>query len=266
VTTWTKEAAISYLETLISEVDPLKGQRRMTALHTEWLSKTMTFLEEVFGRDSMYYRSIAAIPWHRTGSMLLGGFSDPHGFDYHASIESQHQEAYREQLDGAKGILLGALDKLQRADEMDSVYEGKDTPIESSLIVRVINLAEFKLRKVVRNTPEAERDIQDSFENLLVGADIPYSREAEKIEYSSKTYIPDFVIGRIDLAIDMKLCGREGREKEIISEINDDILAYQTAHSNLLFVVYDVGFIRDVDRFVGSFQEHERVIVRVVKH
>ena len=108
--------------------------------------------------------------------------------------------------------------------------------------------------------------MQDAFENLLIVADIPYSRESEHIEYSSKTYIPDFVIEMIDLTIDMKLCSRDGREKEMISEINDDIMAYQTKHANLLFLVYDVGFIRDVDRFVGAFHENTRVIVRVIKH
>ena len=59
---------------------------------------------------------------------------------------------------------------------------------------------------------------------------------------------------------------KEGREKEIITEINDDILAYQTKYGNLLFVVYDVGFIRDIDRFIDSFEKSTNVIVRVVKH
>src|SRR2546430_13151265 len=38
-------------------------------------------------------------------------------------------------------------------------------------------------------------------------------------------------------AIDMKLCKEPGREKEIIAEVNDDILAYQTKYGNILFVV-----------------------------
>ncbi len=62
------------------------------------------------------------------------------------------------------------------------------------------------------------------------------------------------------------LCHRSNREKEIIGEINDDILAYQTKYGNLLFVVYDVGHIRDTDRFVNSFEEHQNVMVHVVKH
>jgi len=95
---------------------------------------------------------------------------------------------------------------------------------------------------------------------------VPFSRETVRIEYSSKTYTPDFTMEQLDLATEIKFCPVAGREKDIIAEINDDILAYRTRYGNLLFVVYDVGQIRDVDRFVASFEQHENVIVRVVKH
>src|SRR5262249_5891066 len=123
-----------------------------------------------------------------------------------------------------------------------------------------------KLRKLIREVPEKERNLQDSFENLLVGADIEYSREVVFIEYSSKTYVPDFVIPKADLAIELKLCKKPEREKEMIAEINDDILAYRSKYGNVLTVVYDCGFIRDVDRFVRNFEQLENVIVKVVKH
>jgi hypothetical protein len=62
------------------------------------------------------------------------------------------------------------------------------------------------------------------------------------------------------------LCNRKDREKEIIAEINDDILAYKRKYGNLLFIVYDTGYIRDVDRFTGNFEDQDGVMVRVVKH
>jgi hypothetical protein len=52
----------------------------------------------------------------------------------------------------------------------------------------------------------------------------------------------------------------------VIGEINDDILAYSTKYGNILFVVYDCGFIRDVERFSGHFEASKGVLVRVVKH
>ena len=60
--------------------------------------------------------------------------------------------------------------------------------------------------------------------------------------------------------------GHPRREKELIAEINDDILAYKTKYRNLIFIIYDLGYIRDVDRFAEAFEASEGVIVRVVKH
>lgn len=144
--------------------------------------------------------------------------------------------------------------------------EGKDTGPESSFIITIVNLVEDKLRKVIRELPKSEKQIQDALETLFIGADIKYSREAVSIEYSSKTYKPDFTIEKLDLAIEVKFCARDARERQMIAEINDDILAYQTKYGNLFFVVYDVGQIRDSDKFAGSFEAHKNVIVRVVKH
>jgi hypothetical protein len=61
-------------------------------------------------------------------------------------------------------------------------------------------------------------------------------------------------------------CKDNDRAKDVIGEINDDIIAYSTRWKNLIFVVYDLGFIRDVDTFCSAFEAREGVIVRVVKH
>jgi hypothetical protein len=100
----------------------------------------------------------------------------------------------------------------------------------------------------------------------LIGADITYSRETESIEYSSKTYTPDFTMPKIDLAVDIKICNRSGREKEIIAEINDDILAYKKKYGNLFFIIYDIGHIRDIEKLAKQFEEIEGVIIKVIKH
>jgi hypothetical protein len=69
-----------------------------------------------------------------------------------------------------------------------------------------------------------------------------------------------------DLAIDLKLCSCDGREKEIIVELNDDILGYKAQFGNVLFIVYDLGLNRDVELFTSAFEVHANVLVRVVKH
>jgi hypothetical protein len=263
---WTKETAIMELKTLIEEIPDLMKRNRFCAEHTRWLSNTLRILEQIFGRKSRYYLSLANLKWQETGPVFVGGPGDP-GFigNPQGTMEKYHQKAYIRGLDAAKGFLLAALDELEHSD-IDSVYEGKDTGPESSDIVKIISLIEHKLRKLIRIQPTKEKEIQDTFENLLVSADIPYGRETESIEYSSKTYIPDFIIKKLDLIVEVKLCNRAEREKEIIAEINDDILAYGTKFGNQIFIVYDNGYIRDVDLFCNTFENYEGVLVRVVKH
>ena len=166
------------------------------------------------------------------------------------------KEPTGEQLDTAKGLLQAAVDRLSRGD-FDKVYEGKDTQPESSQIIKILNIVD-RLRKAIHSRPTKEKEVQDAFENLLIGADIAFSREKERLEYSSKTYVPDFTFSKIGLIVELKLCAREGREAEIIAEINDDILADKAKYGNLIFVVYDLGFIRETDVFVGRWWNTSR--------
>ncbi len=263
---WTKESALEELRALADAAVGLADERRFSAEHTRWLARTHSVLEEVFGRESRYYLTFASLSWRARGSFIIGGLSDPEGaLDPQAALDRKNREAYLEQLEYARGLLLAGVDQLERTG-LEEVYEGKDTPPEASAIMRVITLAERSLRKAVRSEPKSESEVQDAFETLLVGADISHSRAKDTIEYSSKSYIPDFTIPRIGLALEVKLCARKDREKDIIAEINDDILPYRTKYPNLVFVVYDVGVIRDVDRFKGSFEANKSVVVIVVKH
>ena len=263
---WTKETAIKELEVLANETYKLAKLRRFSEEHTRWVVRVRGFLEDIFGNDSGFYKTFFSFSWRREGQFVIGGVEHPEeSSDPELGRERIHQEAYMRQLESARGLLLAAGDELGRKG-LEAVYEGKDTGPEASLLLKIIKLGEFKLRKVVRSAPQAEREVQDALESILVGADIPYSRETESIEYSSKTYKPDFTVSKADLAVDVKLCAKDGREKEIIAEINDDILAYKTKHGNLLFLIYDLGTIRDVERFAGNFEEMEGVIVKVIKH
>jgi hypothetical protein len=255
---WTNESAISEARAVAEETKALTRTLAYSEEHTRWLFRGSRFLREVVGENSAYYRSIAKLPWIHTGAFIAYG-------DPLSTKERLDREAYRRQLETARGLFLDVADYIERAG-LNAIYEGKNKGPETSAILKVINLAETKLRKVVRDKPSREIAIQDAFEALLIGAEIPFSRETDRIEYSSKTYTPDFTMGKLDLVTEIKLCGREGREKEIIAEINDDILAYRTKYGNLLFVVYDLGFIRDTDRFGRSLEEHETVMVRVIKH
>jgi len=263
---WTKKAAIKELNILEIQAEELKAYARNSSEHIQWLVKTKRFLREVFGDNSEYYATFCSLSWRREGSFSVGGPAFPgETANPQRGINRVYQEAYIEHLEIAKGLLLAAKEELT-SSEIEEVYKGKDTPPEASLLMKIFSTIEYKLRKLIRDTPNNEKVVQDALENLLIGADIPYSREADSIEYSSKTYTSDFSISKADLAIECKFCARSGREKEMIAEINDDILAYKTKYGNILFVIYDVGVIRDVDRFIGHFETQEGVIVKIIKH
>jgi hypothetical protein len=176
-------------------------------------------------------------------------------------------QAYKAGLETARGLLQSGIDQIKRKG-VEAVYEGKNTTAESSDIIKIISLLENKLRKVVRNLPLKEKEIQDAVESLFFGANLDgeFTREKENLIYSSKTYVPDFVFKKINTVVEIKLCYTPPREKEIIAEINDDILAYKTKYANIIFVVYDLGMIRDRDVFKGSFEASEDVVISIVKH
>jgi hypothetical protein len=262
VKTWKKEEALKILTELIDESEKLKPSKAFSTEHTFWLTKCHTVLGEVFGNRSLYYRSFAEITWKPASGTPIDTWSYR---DLQTAIDAAGHPAYLRDLGVVKGLLLGAIEYLKDRDIKDA-YSAKDSGNEANIALKVIKLIEQKLRKLIREKPEKEKTIQDAFENLLIGADISYSREADSIEYSSKKYIPDFSLAEIDLAVEIKLCGHEQREKELPEEINDDILAYKTKYKNLIFVVYDLGVIRDQERFCGSFEKQENVMVKVVKH
>lgn len=262
---WTKETALAELGRLLSQADQLVGQEPMSEPLVRWILNTQTFLSEVFGEASTYFDTFSEIRWNATPSGILGGGSRPEeSFDPELGMKRLRREGAAKNITAAKGILGAAFDYLENRD-LQAVYKAKDTGPEASTILRIVNLAERELRKTVRNTPTGEREIQDRFEDLLNGAGLSFQREQERVTYSSKAYTPDFTVAQADLAIEIKFSNRLGREKEIIAEMNDDIMAYKQRWGNLIFVIYDVGSIRDVDRLCEQF-ETSGTLVRIVKH
>ena len=260
---WSQETAEKELNELLEELVRLAESPSPTSPdHIRWQIRTVTFLREVFGENSLVYRTFARVSWRYSGTMMV---TWDEAYRPMAAQERYDIPVYLEAIGKAVGILQAAGDELGRKG-VQGVYEGKDTGPEASLLLQIMNLAELKLRKIIRAKPEKEREIQDAFETLLLANDIPHSREKDSIEYSSKTYTPDFTVRKADLAVEIKLATTQAHEKSLIAEINDDILAYRTKYGNILFVVYDCGIIRDVERFVGSFEANGPVSVRVVKH
>lgn len=149
--------------------------------------------------------------------------------------------------------------------------------LENSLdlqVDEVTNLKNFlqaNLRKaVIRSTPEREIDVQDAIEQLLIGRGLTkgldYDRETGRVKVSIKEVVPDFVFPRLELALEVKLAKDKDKSKVIVDEINADIGAYSQGYPFLLFVVYDLGTIRDDVEFKQGLEAADGVAVIVVKH
>lgn len=132
-------------------------------------------------------------------------------------------------------------------------------------IQSISELIKAHLRPSIFKDPCKEREIQDTLETLFHVRDLPYLREKDHIKYSSKTYVPDFTFESLNLVVEAKLCNRDGREREIIDEVNADILAYKTKYESIIFIIYDLGFIRDVAQFSADIEKNPNVDAIVIK-
>jgi hypothetical protein len=107
------------------------------------------------------------------------------------------------------------------------------------------------------------------YEQLLIGRGltkgIDYDREVGRVKVSIKEVVPDFVLPKLSLAIEVKFAKTDTKAKTIVDEINADIQAYGRGYAHLLFIVYDLGTIRDVLEFTRDLESVEGVEVIIVK-
>lgn len=130
------------------------------------------------------------------------------------------------------------------------------------------NFLQSRLRASIFNKPEKEIEVQNAIEALLLGRGlskgVDYDRESGKLEFSGKEYIPDFIIKKLSLCIEVKLL-REGRRSKVIEEISADITAYKKVYSRQLYVVYDLGVIQNEEEFKHDIEAVDGVKVIIVK-
>lgn len=258
-----EKESIKYLQKQINEIKIFIKEGPFSTKHTKWVSDTLFLLEDIFGQNSRIYLTFASLNWKiRPGSTFV--VEAPY-MDH--EIKRRENIGFIDDLKIANGLLLSGIEQIKRLG-IKNVYDGKNTPKESSDIIKIISLIEKKLRKTLIDKPINEKEIQHKLQSLFIGADLDkkFTREKERVTYSSKTYIPDFFFDKINTIVEVKLCNKHEKEKEIISEINDDIMSYKTKYNNIIFVIYDLGVIRDIDEFKGSFESNENVVLIIIKH
>jgi len=133
-------------------------------------------------------------------------------------------------------------------------------------VLAIFDLVKAMLRPSIFEEPKQEKDIQNTLEIIFRSRGLDYRREKVSIEYSSKSFVPDFTFEALNLALEVKFCDSAKKEKVIIDEMNADIPAYQTRYRWLIFVVYDLGIIQDDYLFKSSIESNPDIFVLIQKH
>lgn len=142
--------------------------------------------------------------------------------------------------------------------------------IEESKISDFRNFIESRLRPAISQEPEGETDVQDAVEAILIGRGmdkgVDFDRETGRVKHSAKESIPDFILLKLGLALEVKFVGTPESLSAVIDGIDADIRAYRKEYSHVLFVVYDFGHIQNVAEFKQDLESTKNVEVIVVKH
>jgi hypothetical protein len=126
------------------------------------------------------------------------------------------------------------------------------------------------LRRVIFDLPDREIEIQEGIEGLIVGRGmakgIDYDRETGRVKTSGKESVPDFVFPNLNLCLEVELSKSPDKLRAIVDEINADIRTYSTRYDRQLYIVYDLGIIRDEEEFKRDLEDAPGVSAVVVKH
>jgi hypothetical protein len=140
----------------------------------------------------------------------------------------------------------------------------------SASISTIQDLLVANLRKVVFGRPQKEAEVQNAVESLLIGRgyqrSVDYDRETGRVKFSGKEFVPDFVFMPFSLALEIKLIKGQTDISRCVEQMSADAQAYLSVYKTLLFCVYDLGEIRDVNEFQEGLQRQNGIRVCVIKH
>lgn len=185
-------------------------------------------------------------------------------------LDAYNMEAMRGSMDTTHPQQKQMFDSIYaNVSMLRAILEGKIGVVEDKTVA-LRDFLQARLRSAMFRPPEQERDVQDAMEQLLIGRGMQkgqdYDREVGRVKVSTKEVVPDFIVQSLSLAIELKLIKNAPRVKEVVDEINADIVAYSKGYRQLIFVVYDLGYIRDEIEFRHDLEKVGNTDVLVIKH
>ena len=145
-----------------------------------------------------------------------------------------------------------------------------DIDLVGDEFVGLVDFLQSRLRSAIFSEPSREKDVQDAIEQLFIGRGMQkgqdYDREVGRVKVSVSESIPDFIVAKLSLALEVKFVKNAARMRRIVDEISADIASYSRMYQRVLFVVYDLGHIRDEVEFRHDLEIEPNVFVVIIKH
>lgn len=153
-------------------------------------------------------------------------------------------------------------------DEEDEADDGDDEHVLDGGTDRACVRAALKraLRPAFKSgVPKDEKEVQDAVEQILTTLGVTYHREKERHPVGATTFIPDFTLPVLSVAIEVKVT-RPGRGEAVIQrELVQDSAGYGS-WSYILAVVYDTASIIDDPARMEDASQEIGVDLLIVKH
>lgn len=239
-----------------------------------WQQICVQYINEIKSLDIVnagnFPKQVAQYRWI---AMNIGDFLDRIADSYNPNKE-----------DAGKTILERILLRRQYFYETSNTTHNntlciQQAPNSLSFSAKIVKTLQERFRTQFSEPPENERVVQDKVQQFLAAngykAGIDYERESGKFLFAGREYIPDFVLHennpdfvfmKLNSAIEVKLLRDRSKKSRIIEEMNADYSAYTKEYSMIIFLVYDLGVINDVDEFARDFESKGNVSVIVIKH
>ena len=117
--------------------------------------------------------------------------------------------------------------------------------------------------------PSDEKEVQDHLQMFLDAQGykrgLDYVRESGRVLFATKEYVPDFALVQSKTVIEVKILKDGSRKSKMIEEMNADYSAYTKEYNSIIYLVYDLGFISNVEEFKRDFEAKGNVKVVVIK-
>jgi hypothetical protein len=112
---------------------------------------------------------------------------------------------------------------------------------------------------------EKEFEIRDIIDGLLTVAGYDFKKETPEEKFSAKGFRPDLTSKNLSTVIEVKLIDSQGDVSKSVEGLSADIEPYKKRFKNILFVVYDLGFVNDIEEYCKDFKKIDGVDILLIK-